>query len=504
MTEPTGKKEFKARRKNTADLGAMVYGKVPPQAKDLEEAVLGAIMLEKGAIDLVAEFLKPETFYVEAHKLIFSAMVGLHTKGLPIDCMTVVEHLRESEQLEICGGPYYVTKLTNHVVSSANIVFHSRIILDRFQKRELIRIGGELIQGGYEDSADVKMLLDEHDRSITKLIGSSGDNAVMLDKAMVQSVIQIEELRNKKQDITGVPSGFHDVDKVTHGWQNTDLIILAARPAVGKTAFALNLARNAAMNNIKPVPVAFFSLEMSSPQLVKRIMSSESEIWLDKITNGRMEEDQMKQLYTRAVQPLAKAKIILDDSAALTIFELRAKARRYKKKYDVGLIIVDYLQLMSGDTNDSRNREREISQISRGLKQLAKELNVPLIALSQLSRELEKRKGDNKIPQLSDLRESGAIEQDADMVIFLNRPEYYDVSQNEMGESIQGLTMVDIAKHRNGTLAHGKDAIQLRANLAIQKFFDVEKDFAAGIKELGAGAWRPVQTIEKDELLFEK
>jgi replicative DNA helicase len=284
------------------------------------------------------------------------------------------------------------------------------------------------------------------------------------------------------------------MDRVTYGWQNTDLIILAARPAVGKTAFALNLARTAALNSSKPTPVAFFSLEMSAGQIVQRILSAESEIWLEKIARGKLEEHEMRQLYKNGIQRLSEAPIFIDDSAALNIFELRAKCRRLKNKHKVGLIIIDYLQLMSGaGENRNMNREQEISRISRDLKALAKELNVPIIALSQLSREVEKRKDGNKMPQLSDLRESGAIEQDADMVMFLYRPEYYDINANEFGESNKGETHVRIAKHRNGTL----ETIKLRALLHIQKFVEDDAgDFGPGLPPKGGGNWKPIPPTE--------
>jgi replicative DNA helicase len=290
------------------------------------------------------------------------------------------------------------------------------------------------------------------------------------------------------------------MDRVTYGWQQTDLIILAARPAVGKTAFALNLARNAALNPTKPTGVAFFSLEMSAAQLVQRILSAESEIMLEKISRGRLEDHEVQQLYKKGIERLQKAPLFIDDSAALNIFELRAKARRLVSKHNVGLIIIDYLQLMSGSSeNRNTNREQEISTISRNLKGLAKELKVPIIALSQLSREVEKRKDGNKMPQLSDLRESGAIEQDADMVMFLYRPEYYDITTNEMGESNKGETHVRIAKHRNGSL----ETIKLRAMLHIQKFVEDEgSDFGGG--DLPAGNWRPVPTEDGPKVFIQK
>jgi replicative DNA helicase len=485
-------KDRKNRRKGPLDLSTMVYGKVPPQAKDLEEAVLGAIMLEKGAFDTVVEILKPECFYVDAHQRIFTSMKSLANKSQPIDILTVVEELRSSEELDMVGGPYYVTRLTNAVVSSANIDAHARIILQKFIQRELIRISGEIIGDAYEDSTDVFDLLDQAESKIYEVTSTHLRNSYeTIDSVLVKTIQRIEDMRHKNEDVTGVPTGFPTMDKVTYGWQTTDLIILAARPSVGKTAFALNLARNAALHPNKPTPVAFFSLEMSAGQLVQRILSAESEIWLEKISRGKLEEHEMKQLYARGIQRLAQAPIFIDDTPALNIFELRAKCRRLKNINNIGLIIIDYLQLMSGTSeNRNGNREQEISTISRSLKSLAKELQVPIIALSQLSREVEKRKDGNKMPQLSDLRESGAIEQDADMVMFLYRPEYYDVTQNEMGESNRGETHVRIAKHRNGSL----ETIKLRALLHIQKF--VEDDGGEGFGPGLPGSWKPVAGSE--------
>jgi replicative DNA helicase len=488
-------KDRKPRRKPAIDLTTMVYGKVPPQAKELEEAVLGAIMLEKGAFDVVIEILKPECFYVDGHQRIFRSMQGLAQKSMPIDLLTVVEELRFREELEMVGGPYYVTRLTNAVVSAANIEAHARIILQKFIQRELIRVSGEIIGDAYEDSTDVFDLLDDAESKLFEITNNHlRKNFDSIDTVLVKTIQRIEDMRNRKEDITGIPSGFPSLDKVTYGWQNTDLIILAARPAVGKTAFALNLARTAALHPTKPTPVAFFSLEMSAGQLVQRILAAESEIWLEKISRGKLEEHEMKQLYQKGIQRLATAPIFIDDSAALNIFELRAKCRRLKNKHNIGMIIIDYLQLMSGGggENKNMNREQEISRISRDLKGLAKELNIPVIALSQLSREVEKRKDGNKMPQLSDLRESGAIEQDADMVMFLYRPEYYDITANEMGESNKGETHVRIAKHRNGSL----ETIKLRALLHIQKFVEDDGgDFGPGLPPSpggGGGNWRPV------------
>ncbi len=494
-------KDRKQKRRSSIDLGTMVYGKVPPQAKDLEEAVLGAIMLEKNAFDAVIEILKPECFYVDAHQRIFNAMQSLANKSQPIDILTVAEELRSREELEMVGGPYYVTKLTNTVVSSANIDAHARIILQKFIQRELIRISGEIIGDAYEDSTDVFDLLDDAENKLFQITNNHlRKDYNSIDTVLVNTIKRIEDLRQRNEDVTGVPSGFSGLDRVTYGWQNTDLIILAARPAVGKTAFALNLARNAAMHPTKPTPVAMFSLEMSAGQLVQRILSAESEIWLEKIARGKMEEHEMKQLYARGIQRLSQAPLYIDDTPALNIFELRAKCRRLKNKHNIGMIIIDYLQLMSG-TGDGRNsnREREISNISRNLKGLAKELNIPIIALSQLSRAVEQRgaKDGSRVPQLSDLRESGAIEQDADMVMFLYRPEYYDLTQNAEGENIKGLTEVKIAKHRNGSL----ETVKLKALLHIQKFANWDEDPYSGIG-LPSGGWRPVEDGGGGEKLY--
>jgi replicative DNA helicase len=460
-------KELKSRRKAAPDLSAMVYGKIPPQARELEEAVLGAIMLEKTALDVGLELLKPECFYVEAHQRIFNAIKFLSNADQPVDILTVVEALRKREELDLVGGPYFVTKLTNTVVSTANIEAHARIVLQKFIQRELIRISGEIIGDAYEDSTDVFDLLDDAESKLFEITNNHlRKNFDSIDSVLVKTFNRIEDMRSRKDEISGVPSGFPKLDAVTYGWQPTDLIILAARPAVGKTAFALNLARSAALNPTKPTGVAFFSLEMSASQLVGRILAAESGVALEKITRGTLQDHEMEQLHRRGMERLANAPIFIDDTAALNIFELRAKCRRLKNKHNIGLIIIDYLQLMSGSGDRGSNREQEISQISRSLKGLAKELGVPIIALSQLSRAVETRKEGNKVPQLSDLRESGAIEQDADMVMFLYRPDYYDNAQNEHGEGQKGLTQVKIAKHRNGSL----ETIDLRALLHLQKF----------------------------------
>ena len=454
----------------------MIYGKVPPQAPELEEAVIGAIMLEKDKLAEVLEIIQSaECFYVDANQKIYAAIRKLFDKGMPVDLLTVTEELRRSNELEIVGGAYYLTKLTMSVVSSAHVEAHARIVMEKFIQRELIRISSQVISDAYEDSNDVFDLLDKAESNLYEITDKHlRKNFLSMKDVLVRTVHEIEEAKNKKDDMTGVPTGFTDLDKLTSGWQKTDLIVLAARPAVGKTAFSLNLAMNAALNEERPYPVAVFSLEMGAGQLVKRMLSAVTEVNMEAITKGRMQEHEFVQM-TQRMNKLANAPIFLDDQAALNIFELRAKARRLKQKHDIQLIIIDYLQLMQASIDKGGNREQEISKISRDLKALAKELEVPIIALSQLNRSVESRK-ESKVPQLSDLRESGAIEQDADMVMFLYRPEYYGIDNNEMGEAIEGETHVNVAKHRNGST----DTVKIRFLKHYQKFTDMPNDDFGG------------------------
>lgn len=469
-SENNNRQQSKGRRQNT-EVDIAIYGKVPPQARELECAVLGAIMLEKDAFDTVVRILKPECFYVEANKQIYSAMLEMVKKGMSIDILTVVEELKLREQLDIVGGRYYVVSLTDHIINAANVEQHAQIIFQKYLLREQIKIGMQMATDAYQDSADAFECLDNANEKIGVLSLSNVRGEIQgIDTILVKSLQRIEYLRKQKQVITGVPSGLLDLDRVTFGWQPTDLIILAARPSVGKTAFALNVARNAALHPETPVPVAIFSLEMPSAQLTNRMLSAESEIWLDKIMRGRLEDADMKRLYIKGIQRLATAPISIDDTPALNIYELRAKARRWRKKNNKdGLIIIDYLQLMSGlSENRNQNREQEISTISRGLKAIAKELEVPVIALSQLSRKAEDRQGG--VPQLSDLRESGAIEQDADLVAFMYRSDYGKLD-HEIDDALKGVITLKIAKHRNGSL----EEIPLRADLSIQKYFTIEQ-----------------------------
>ena len=486
------KKEFGNTRSRKPDLTTLVYGKIPPQAPELEEAVLGAIMLEKDKLAEVLEIVQSnDCFYVDSHQKIYAAIRRLFDKGMPVDLLTVTDELRKSNELEIVGGAYYLTRLTMSVVSSAHVEAHARIVMEKFIQRELIRISGMVISDAYEDSTDVFDLLDKAESNLYEITDKHlRKNFKSLKEVMVTTVREIEEAKNKQEDVTGVPTGFKMLDKLTSGWQKNALIIVAARPAVGKTAFCLNLAMNAALHTGKSFPVAFFSLEMGAGELVKRMLSATTEVSMDAITKGRMQEHEFVQM-TQRMNKLAAANIFLDDQAALNIFELRAKARRLKQKHDIQMIIIDYLQLMQADINKGGNREQEISKISRDLKSLAKELEIPIIALSQLNRGVESRK-ESKVPQLSDLRESGAIEQDADMVMFLYRPEYYGINNDEMGNSIEGETHIHIAKNRSGVT----DTVKLRFIKEYQKFVDIEENngfggFGGGNFGGGGGGFTP-------------
>ncbi|MBW8050435.1 MAG: replicative DNA helicase [Cytophagales bacterium] len=433
--------------KNDISLG---MGKIPPQALEAEEAVLGAILLEKHALTEIVDILKPESFYKEAHQKIYQAILALFEKSEPVDLITITNQLREDGELESVGGPFYLTGLTTRVNAAANIEKHSRIVIQNAIKRELITIASEVLRDAYEDTIDVFDLLDKTEQNLFEVSENNiRKNYASLNIKIIEALEELEAKKDLKDGLTGVPSGFTELDRITSGWQKSDLIIIAARPGMGKTAFALTAMRNASIDS--HFPVAFFSLEMSSIQLVNRLMSAEAELEGEKIRQGRLKDFEWLQLHEK-IKPLTQAPIYVDDTPALSIMELRGKCRRLKIKHDIKLIIVDYLQFMVGDTNKkygSGNREQEIASISRALKNLAKELNVPVIALSQLSRAVEHRGGDKK-PLLADLRESGSLEQDADLVIFLYRPELYGLTEDNEGNSTSGLAEVLVAKHRNG------------------------------------------------------
>ncbi|MBL3655783.1 replicative DNA helicase [Fulvivirga sediminis] len=456
-------------------------GKLPPQAIDLEEAVLGALMLEKDALTTVIDILKPDSFYKDAHKEIYAAIVELFNNSEPVDMRTVANQLRKNGKVEVAGGSYYLAELTSKVSSAANVEYHARVIIEMSIKRELIRVSSEIQHDAYEDTTDVFQLLDKTESSLFEIseanIRKNYDNMRSL---MAQAIQELEERKNHKDGLTGVPSGFSALDRVTSGWQRTDLVIIAARPAMGKTAFVVSALRNAAVDFNHAV--AIFSLEMSSVQLVNRLISAEAELESEKIKKGNLADYEWQQLIHKTNR-LSNAPIFIDDTPALSILELRAKCRRLKAQNDIQLIVIDYLQLMSGDSGKGGgNREQEIASISRALKQIAKELNVPVIALSQLSRAVETRGGDKR-PQLSDLRESGSIEQDADMVMFLYRPEYYGITEDENGMPTAGTGEVIIAKHRSGSLEN----VSLKFIGKYTKFSDLDPGGFAGGEFPGGG-----------------
>jgi len=423
-----------------------------PQAVNMEEAVLGAVMIDKDAMSVIIGIINPDSFYLPANRTIFQTMYDLFERSIPIDLLTVKEDLKKRGELTGVGGASYLAELTNKIGSAANLEYHARFIAEKHIQRELIRIGTSTVKDAFEDSKDVFDMLDEAERNLFDITQQNMNRGFEHVRSLaLKARILIEELSKKDEGITGVPTGYTDLDAITSGWQKSDLIIVAARPSMGKTALTLCFARNAAVDF--NIPVAIFSLEMSSVQLTQRLISMEARIPGHDLRNGKIKDEEWKPLHD-AIDRVGEAPIYIDDTPAINIFELRAKCRRLKMQQDIQLIIIDYLQLMSGgpDSKAKGNREQEISGISRALKGLAKELNVPVIALSQLSRAVETR-GGNKRPMLSDLRESGAIEQDADIVTFIYRPDYYELnSDQEVGD--ENTAEIIISKHRNGALGN--------------------------------------------------
>tara|TARA_B100001057_G_scaffold187014_1_gene187870 strand:- start:51319 stop:52824 length:1506 start_codon:yes stop_codon:yes gene_type:complete len=443
-------------------------GKIPPQALDLEEAVIGAMLIDEKGVNEIIEILSPEVFYKRSHQLIYESIERLFRESEPIDLLTVSSDLKKNKNFEAVGGDFFLINLSQKVSSSAHIEFHSRIILQKYIQRKLISISNEIIQKSYDESTDVMDLLDEAESKLYDVAqGNIKTSTETAQNLVIKAKKRIEEIDNK-DGLSGVSTGFEKLDALTSGWQPSDLVIVAARPGMGKTALALSMARNISVR--QNIPVAFFSLEMSSVQLITRLISSETGLSSDKLRTGRLAEHEWQQLNIK-VSDLESAPLFIDDSPSLTIFELRAKARRLASSHGIKLIIIDYLQLMNiGSSNKAGNREQEISTISRNLKALAKELDIPVIALSQLSRAVETR-GGTKRPILSDLRESGAIEQDADIVSFLYRPEYYGITEwdDDMKTPSEGQGEFIVAKHRNGAL----DSIKLKFIANLGKFEDL-------------------------------
>lgn len=466
MKQPNQLKGYKLETNKIINLE---QGKLPPQALDLEQVVLGAMMIDKKGVDEVIDILSPEAFYKESHRYIFESVFKLFENSEPIDLLTVSSQLRKDGKLDMVGGDFYLISLTQKVSSSAHIEFHARIILQKFIQRSLIKISNEIIEEAYDETKDVFDLLDNAEAKLYEVTqGNVKKSTETAQSLVIQAKKKIEEISNK-EGLSGIPSGFTKLDRLTSGWQPSDLIIVAARPGMGKTALTLTMARNIAVD--QNIPVAFFSLEMSSVQLITRLISSETGLSSEKLRTGKLEKHEWEQLNVK-VKSLEKAPLFIDDTPSLSIFDLRAKARRLASQYGIKMIVIDYLQLMTaGGSQKGGNREQEISMISRNLKALAKELNVPVIALSQLSRAVETR-GGSKRPLLSDLRESGAIEQDADIVAFIYRPEYYKIEEwdDEDRSPTEGQGEFIVAKHRNG----GLDNIRLKFIGHLGKFDNLE------------------------------
>ena len=462
MAKKVGKRTLKATPTSQID------GKLQPQALELEKAVLGALMIDNESLSDAIDSLQAEYFYAPKHQKIFEAIVNLFNNTQPVDILTVSEELKRMEMFKEIGGLAYISELTNNVSSSSNTEFHARIIAEKFIKRSLINISRKISNDAFDDSVDIFDLLNDAEANLFTVtegtLRKSYDKMSSLIKGALEN---IETLRNKEDGLSGVPSGFTNVDRVTSGWQKSDLVIVAARPGMGKTAFALTMARNVAVDH--NTPIGFFSLEMSSEQLVNRLIASEAELGASKLRKGDLADHEMVQLHEK-IKHLSEAPIFIDDTPGLSIFELRAKARRLVKNHGVGIIMIDYLQLMTAGGTGG-NREQEISTISRSLKGIAKELKIPVIALSQVNRGVESRTGvGSKRPMLSDLRESGAIEQDADIVTFIYRPEYYKIYEWDNGDDSRGQGELIIAKHRNGSLNN----VRLKFTGEFAKFSDLD------------------------------
>lgn len=443
-------------------------GRIPPRDKDLEEAVLGALMLERDAYTVVCDILKPESFYDPVNQKIYSAIQSLGASQQPIDMLTVTEQLRQMGAINEVGGPMFISELTSRVASGAHVEYHARIVAQKYLARELIRFASQIESQAFDESYDVDDLLQEAEGKLFEISQRNVKKDVtQIDPVIGQAIEQIQTAANRATGLSGLESGYHELDKLTSGWQNSDLIIIAARPAMGKTAFVLSMAKNMAVSS--NIPVAIFSLEMSNLQLVNRLIQNTCEIEGEKIKSGQLSPMEWDQLMSR-VKHLYGAPLFIDDTASLSIFELRTKARRLVREHDVKFIIIDYLQLMNASGMKFGSREQEVSMISRSLKQLAKELNIPIVALSQLNRSVESRGADSKDgkrPQLSDLRESGAIEQDADIVCFIHRPEYYLRSGvDAAGNDIRGLAEFIVAKHRSGRV----DDVKMRFKSKYARF----------------------------------
>ena len=425
------------------------YAHLQPQALEVERAVLGALMNDRDAYAVVCEILSPESFYEQRNQLIYSAIRDLSIAEQPVDVLTVTDELERQGSLDKVGGAIYIADLSNKVASSANIEYHARIIAHKFLARQLISFASDIETKAFDGSMDIDDLMQDAEGSLFELSRRNmKKDYTQIDPVISNAVEVIQKAAANKDGLTGVPTGYHKLDNITSGWQASDLVIIAGRPAMGKTSFALSMAKNIAADY--KVPMAFFSLEMSNVQLVNRLISNCCEIQGSKILNGQLKPDEWERLDKR-LNNLIGSPLYVDDTPGLSVFELRTKARRLVRDHGVKIIMIDYLQLMNANGMRFSSRQEEVSTISRSLKQIAKELDIPILALSQLNRGVESREGlEGKRPQLSDLRESGAIEQDADMVLFVHRPEYYHIYQDENGRDLHGMAQIIIAKHRKG------------------------------------------------------
>ena len=442
---------------------------------ELEDSVLGALMIEKEAFGTVADLLRPEVFYKDQNRLVFEAIRELAVNDQPIDILSVGEKLKSKGTLEKAGGAVYLADLTRRVASTAHLHYHAEIIAKKATARDLISMAAQIEEKAFDETQDIDDLMQEAEAGIFEITQRSQKRSVtQVDSVIEEAFARMEKAAKNTGNISGIPSGFHALDKITSGWQTPDLIIIAARPAMGKTAFVLSMAKNIAVD--RGIPTAIFSLEMSNVQLVNRLIMNVCELEGDKIKTGKMSKEDKLRLNTK-INIMKGKPLYMDDTPSLSIYELRSKARKLVNEHGVKLIIIDYLQLMNAQGSSFGSREQEVSIISRGLKGLAKELDIPIIALSQLNRGVEARTGiEGKTPQLSDLRESGAIEQDADMVCFIHRPEYYRIFNDEKsGKDLRGLAQIIVAKHRNGAT----DSIWLRFRGKYAKFQNEDDAFDA-------------------------
>jgi replicative DNA helicase len=453
MPTPTNNTKRKNAQPTIIKVGANDLGKLPPQAPELEASVIGALMIEKDAFSSITDLLRPESFYSDQHRHIFEAIQALSAKDAPIDVLSVAEQLKLAGKLELAGGVIYLSDLTRRVASAAHIRYHAQIIAQKATARDLITAACQIEEKGYDETQDVDELVEEATAKIFEISQRAQKRDVThIYPVITEAFDRMRKASENDGNISGIPSGFTELDKITSGWQKSDLVIIAARPAMGKTAFVLSMAKNIAVDF--NIPVAIFSLEMSNVQLVNRLIMNVCEIEGNKIRNGRLTKAEWDKL-DNTIGVLQTAPIYVDDTPGLSVFELQSKARKLVKEHNIQMIIIDYLQLMNANGMSFGSREQEVSIISRNLKGLAKELDIPVIALSQLSRAVEKRDSSNsnvdgKKPLLSDLRESGAIEQDADMVCFIHRPEYYKLYDDGNGKDLRGLGQIIVAKHRNG------------------------------------------------------